>query len=211
MPLMPADWVYDRKKGISTDPCGREYISVTTALKEIGLSPQYPDRAFFNAWRGTKTHKAIEKLLTTHDDEEIKKIFASLDDVNGRGFLAAFMKFLRESKAEPIVDSQGVLSERKIWHPHGFAGTFDLAVKLNGHVAMIDVKTGVPMAFHGPQLFGYLLGLWSETQGIRRYGLYLKQDGTYKLKPYEDEADGAVFLSAVVVAQWKRKHGILSA
>lgn len=206
--LMP-DGKYKRSEGLYTYE-GREFISTTTALKEVGLSPQYPDRAFFAAWRGTKVHDAVEKLLTEPCDEDaIKKIFVSLDDVAGRGYLAAFLKFLRECRFELAVENGIKLAEKGICHPfYGYAGRFDIAGFVNGKRAVVDVKTGLPMPWHGPQIASYVLGLWGGPEDVDRYGLYLKSNGTYKLKPYEDVSDFAVFTSAVVIAKWKRRHGV---
>lgn len=205
---MPDGWKRERSKGIYTAIDGREFISTTTALKEVGLSPQYPDRAFFAAWRGTKVHVAVEKLLTANlDDAGVQALFASLDDVAGRGYLAAFLKFLRECRFELCVENGIKLAEKTVFHPlYGYAGQLDIAGAVNAMRAIVDVKTGVPMPWHGPQTASYAMGLWGEE--TKRYGLYLKPTGAYKLKLYEDPSDFSVFTSAVVVAQWKRLHGV---
>lgn len=212
MPLMPDGWSFDKERHIDRDPFGREYISVTTALKEGGVADffKYPDRAFFAMWRGTVVHDALEKVLKAKIElPEIERMFQVLKNVDGHGYLAAFLKCRREISFEVAFSDDGLpLVERKIVDLlRGYAGRFDVAAYVNGVLSMIDFKTGAPLHYHGVQLAGYCHGLWGSLDNVKRYGLYLHKDGTYKLKPFiDDEEDLSVFFSAVTIAQWKRKH-----
>jgi hypothetical protein len=211
MPLMPSTWKLDRERGVHVDPdTRREFITVTTALREAGCSNEFKSssRGFKAAWKGTTVHDTLERLIKTPSPQlDIDRELKALDQVDGRGNLAAFLKFRREVPFEVIIENGILLSEVKICHLlYGFAGKFDVAAYIAGQRAMVDFKTGVPERSHALQTAGYALGLWGSLEGIKRYGLYLKSDGTYKLKPHEnDEEDEIVFLSAVAVAKWKRK------
>lgn len=203
-------WSLNRERGVHLDPEGNEFVTCTTALKLAGIIDFKFGGSQFKTNRGTAVHDEIEGLLTK-PVAEIEEAFGRLKGMEGEGPFAAFLKFRREVQFEVLLDGEGLpLVERKIWHPAGFAGKLDCAAKINGFPAILDFKTGQPALFHGPQLCGYLFGLWGEDppEDVRRYGLYLRGDGSYKLKGYEDEDDFEVFLSAVAVARWKLKNGV---
>ena len=96
-------------------------------------------------------------------------------------------------------------------HALGYAGTIDrLGVFHNpdtglSEQAIIDIKTSDPHDWHGVQLAGYHLaarseGLiptpgWMETvPACGRYAVYLRDDGTYRLRRYDSPEDTRVFL-----------------
>jgi hypothetical protein len=214
MPLMPEEgWKFERAHGRHIElATSREYITVTTALKESGCSDfKHPDRALHAIWRGTTVHDTLERLLkepVTPDriKDEMAKISAEMD---GSGYLAGFLKFTRDISFELLRDDQGgLLSERKVYHPdYGFAGKFDAAALVNGVPSIVDFKTGYSYRWHSAQTAAYCLGLWGTLEGFKRYTLILKCEGNYKLKLHEeDEEDLGVFLAAVTIAKWKRKN-----
>lgn len=164
MPLMPDGWSFDKENHIDRDPSGREYISVTTALKEGGAADlfKYPDSSLFAMWRGTAVHDAIEKILKSKIElPEIERMFQALKAVDGHGYLAGFLKFRREIPFEVVFSDDGLpLVERKICDPiRGYAGRFDVAATVNGRLSMIDFKTGAAYDYHGVQLMAYRYGL----------------------------------------------------
>lgn len=215
MPLMPEEgWKFERDLGHHIElATGRQFITCTTALREAScMDFKHPDGSFFYMWRGEQIHDFVEKVLTEKPEEaKITKLFNALGNVSGHGYAAGFLKFQREVPFEVILHDGIPMVERKIFHPlYGFAGKFDFAAMLGGMPALIDVKTGVRFGWHGPQCSAYVLGatgsLWESPEGVRRYGLYLNKNGTYKLHRHEDDAeDEIVFLSAVAIAKWKRK------
>jgi len=114
-------------------------------------------------------------------------------------------------------------AEEKMYHPvYGYAGTADLfgpLPKLKGikGAANIDVKRSF---FGGPaiglQTAGYTR-MWNDTDGKarerrvadrNRFALQLRNDGTYRLKRFEDAEDFGAFLACLQQLRWREKHGI---
>lgn len=171
---------------------GRRLISVTQVLKSAGIinysgiNPMYAER-------GTSVHLAAEF-------EDKGTLDLECLDPRILPYLKAYRKFKRDSGATIVATEEKFAVEER-----GFAGTRDRRVLLNGDRAVIDLKTGKPAGFHGPQLFAYTIGL---TEPHKRYGLYLSGDESFKLVEYSDPTDGIVWNAALIVAQWKRRHGI---
>ena len=109
------------------------------------------------------------------------------------------------------------ISEHKVYH-HGlkYAGTLDLYGETpllkdaRGNV-LIDVKRSL---YAGPaigiQLAAYNAALRSGREypaASRRYALVLRANGTYRLEPFTDLADEAVFTALLTLQRWKEKHG----
>jgi RHS repeat-associated protein len=95
---------------------------------------------------------------------------------------------------------------------YGYAGKADLFGFLRGRrrLVAIDWKTGAVAAATGLQLAGYS-GAWLEMTGeavIDRMGVELTPGGTkpYKIHPFEDRGDLAVFRGAAAGTNWRRKH-----
>lgn len=171
---------------------GQIVLSVTQALREAGLMPPYASLSA--AERGRKVHRACELL----DRGGLN--FATLDE-RLAGWVMAYDRFKQETgmKMELI--------EHRVFHPERiFAGTLDRVGLLNGCRVLLDIKTGEKAAWHGPQLSGYSMCLNNGLSVKKRFGLYLNEDWSYDLVPYEDAADEGVFLAALAVAQWKRAH-----
>jgi hypothetical protein len=167
----------------------RELPSVTTILKDVGLI----DATHFNDYamtRGTFVHQACEMVdLDTLDEEQLDPALV--------GYVAAYKRF----RAEMDIKWTEIESPR---HDAslGFAGTPDRIAEKT----VVDIKTGAPQPWHGPQLAAYTM--LAHTAGastlVKRYGLYLSDDGTYKLKRYENKGDFDVFRAAVVIYHAKR-------
>jgi hypothetical protein len=181
---------------------GRRVPNVTSVLESVGLSDfSAVDReilALAKA-RGTAVHRACE--LDDKDDLDE----AALDD-ELRGYLAAWRKFSSENSHE----WDGI--ERRGYHQtYQYAGTADRTGKMSGNPAALDIKSGAPQAATGPQLAAYANLFWPIREAerrVRRYGCYLRADGTYQLIEYDDRTDFAVFLSALTIFNWKGNHGL---
>lgn len=169
----------------------RQLPSVTTILKDVGLlgdMPKFSDD--YSMTRGSFVHKACEMVdLDTLDEEQLDPALV--------GYVAAYKRF----RAEMDIKWTEIEKPR---HDAalGFAGTPDrVAVGV-----VVDLKTGAPQAWHGPQLAAYTM--LAHTAGastlVKRYGLYLSAHGTYKLKRYENRSDFDVFRAAVIIYNAKR-------
>lgn len=184
---------------------GERYPSVTDCLGTLGLQvfPPQVTREMLDAaaHRGTMVHR-YSAIIDRHGD-------GALDwdtiDVKHIGYLEGFEHFRHDHLWVPE------LIEQSMFHPlYRFAGTVDRTGKLaalkEDERAVLDIKTGVPMEAHALQLSGYQLLLDTPAK-YRRFGLYLNDDGTYRLKEYENAQDRTLFLYAVALTHWKLTHG----
>lgn len=118
----------------------------------------------------------------------------------------AWRKFKRDTGATVL------MNEQRFYHPSLlFAGTLDRVIATRaGDVYMPDLKTSTDMAdAFGVQLSGYELLVSAnrpEYQRIARKGLQLRDDGTYRLIPYNDPNDMPCFMGLLAVHRWKESH-----
>lgn len=147
--------------------------------------------------KGRYVHKAVE-LFERGDLDD-----STLDDEIG-GYLAAYRLFRQETGYEPE------LVEHKVFHAAlGYCGTLDSAGLLYDKPAVIDLKSGARSRVHGVQIAGYTMAKCSmEGTSIwpRRYALYLKENGRYKLDPFNDPSDFQTFAAMVSLNNWRAKH-----
>lgn len=172
-----------------------EVPSVTTILKAAGLY----DEDFFTEEsrnRGTYCHKAALYYLQGDLVEE-----NILEEY--RGYIEAFKLFMAESECKPIVEQCEVPLFSSIFR---YAGTPDIPCMFKGRKSLIDIKTGAETPVTGVQLSAYVQLMDSPSD---RYGLYLKADGKYRLVPYCNRKDLAVFNAAITMYQWRKKEGLL--
>lgn len=167
-----------------------KYPSVTQILQKTG----FIDTRWFDEWsrdRGSLVHLIIKWHINNELDE-------STVDPELQGYLDAWKKFERDTGFE----SQFV--EKPMHSPeYGFCGTPDNIGMLNNKRSGLDYKSGIIAPWTGLQLAGYEI-----LHGARmnRYGLQLKQDGKYSIKPFTDRNDKRVFLSALACYNWQNNH-----
>lgn len=170
---------------------GRELIGVTATLKAVGLI----DTEWFTEaaqLRGTYVHEACCLV----DDNDLGAIDPAIAP-----YVAAYETFLRDAKPD------WAFIEQRVCDPAmGYAGTLDRCGFLNGKWIVADVKTGPESAWHSLQLAAYAR-LVPHASGLKpdRYGLYLRADGTYRLRQFTNRNDERVFLAALSIAQWKQR------
>lgn len=109
-------------------------------------------------------------------------------------------------------------SERQLYH-HGmaYAGTCDLVGVMKAtkytEAVLIDVKR----SFYAGPVIGLQTAAyaeaWNRDQGKtaplkirRRYALRLDADGKYRLEPFEDRNDFAVFTAMLAIQRWKERY-----
>ncbi|MCI4625031.1 MAG: hypothetical protein L3V56_03625 [Candidatus Magnetoovum sp. WYHC-5] len=167
--------------------------SVTQILKEFGF---YKGEQYFttsSSGRGKYIHEACQM----YDEGVLDLDSAALEH---KGYIQGWVNFLQETKLH-VIDI-----ERPIYHElYRFAGTVDRFGILYGKKVILDIKTGVPQPSDRLQTAGYQWlynGLCELIDG--RYCLYLKQNGTYKLKEHKEREDCNDFLA--LVRLWYRKN-----
>lgn len=178
-----------------------EWPRVTEILAAAGLGPDYsraPASALENARaRGAAVHALIEADHYGYLDEA--------DITNETApYLAAYRRFLTESKHEPA------LSEFTVTHPTWrYVGHPDRIGSLIGRRALLDWKCmdHVELAPIEYQLAGYELA-WREEHPQERIEVsavvQLMSDGQYRLHELEPEKVEHIFLAAAAV-WWARK------
>ena len=146
------------------------------------------------AERGTAVHAATQAL-----DEQ--GAVECGDDI--AGYLDGYVKFLREHKVE------WQYIEKPVAHPELlYAGTIDRAGILDGHKAIVDIKTNsaVKKPLVKAQLNGYRklmeqIGFCAE----RLFCLQLTRDGKYRF--YPTTIDDTEFMACYTLHQvMRRKH-----
>lgn len=176
----------------------RRFDSVTQILTELHLANDYKDVPAFYAERGTAVHKAVEFVdKGTLDESKLDPAIA--------GYVKGYQRFVDESKYKPE------FCEVSLHHDQlGFAGTVDKLGFLNGKFGVIDIKTSrsVDPAIE-PQMCAYAV-LWNEHHPEMpvefKYGLQLKDDGTYALITKYSDTSIDLWLSVMDVYRWKQKR-----
>lgn len=179
---------------------GRELISVTTALTEAGMvdKSRWTEDARL---RGQYVHQCIALEAEGALGE------SSVDPVV-QPYFEAFRKFQRETSVTLEI------VERLVCDPMlGYAGTLDaIGLWPSGERSLFDWKSGSFPPSAAPQTAAYLrCARWFYPTGTRitRYGLQLRDDGTYQLVPLNDIVqDEHDFIGALRVAQFRRRHAI---
>lgn len=147
--------------------------------------------------RGTAVHRAC--ALYDLDD-------LVMDSLDPRivPYLEAWILFRKERGFHPTA------IEERVFHPrHMYAGTLDRIGLIGGAVSIVDIKTGTQSLTAGLQSAAYL-----EARNYRRPDkvrgrviVHLQPDGKYALRKQTDPSDFSVFLSALHLYTWSKKHG----
>lgn len=174
--------------------------SVTGILTDCGfISPEfYTEEAKI---RGTRVHLLCQFL----DENDYDPAQAAKFEV--AGYVESWRK-LKEKLRIEMVDI-----ERRLYHPlYRFAGTVDRLAYVNGHLSVVDIKTGAHEGWHNFQTGGYeLLYMANGSMAgvLRRYGAHLKEDGAMAtLIEHPDYNDKNCFLAFLTTSNQRRKHGI---
>jgi len=165
------------------------FPSVTTIISDLNLI----DTTWFkpeHAERGNHIH-LITQMIDENDLD-----YDTVDD-SYKGYMSAYEKFLKECKPEWFEIEKIV-----VCNTHRYAGKFDRSGIINRKNCLLDVKSGVSHWTHGLQTAAYKHAFGD--LGLKRYGLYLRKGGDYKLKEYSDRNDIKHFKNAC--ALWWRKN-----
>lgn len=180
---------------------GQVVPSVTQILGEAGL---IDDRWYTkeSQLRGRTVH-----IVTALDDR------GELDEAEVTGEYQGYLNAWRLFRADvpwTIIDV-----EQAVCHPDWrYAGRSDrrMCIHRDGPYAMlVDIKTGQPEPWHQLQTAAYeRASLAVRPPVVKRYAVYLSDDGTYKLREHGKAVDWDVFLAALALANWKRNEGKLN-
>jgi len=184
-------------------PTGQRFLSVTDVIKIEGfIRGDY--FTLQSRERGRAVHLAIYLM------EKGTLDWSSIDPII-EPYVAAYLLAKKE------INWLTVYYEQKVCNPYlRYGGTLDLACVINGYPAVIDYKTGGLQNWTRYQTAGYADCLdvrdFCERAGIamapfKRFGLELRGDGKYDLKPFANPNDVRLFHSMVALAWEKINEG----
>lgn len=149
---------------------------------------------------GKYVHMATE--LYDQDNLDMNSVHENL-----HGYVQAWIKFRNESGFE--IETM----EQIVYHPvYGYTGTNDRVGKLNRVRSMLDIKTTAVLS---PSV-GCQTAAYAEAENqyradgnkiIKRFGIQLRPDSSYRIQEYKDRSDFSVFLSCLQLLNWRKKHG----
>jgi hypothetical protein len=185
---------------------GVDLPRVTSILSVVhDLSTIPPDVLHHAALRGKAVHRAVW-ILVGGDPSGLQWNTVHPECLP---YLDAFQKFLKETRVVVLDKERLVPSAR-----YRNCGRLDLLV--GGLTSLSssdipDIKTGVEHDSHDLQVTAYSAN-YQELTGIRRppgrWKLYLRNDGTYRLKQPENshERDLRCFLAIQQTYLWREAH-----
>lgn len=139
---------------------------------------------------GDLVHKATSLDYRGELDE------GTVDD-EVRPYLTAWRTFLAEVKPEILSDEEYVYSG-----VYDFAGTLDHRMIIGAAEGVLDKKTGVQDLADAVQVSAYAEAAYpTRRQIMKRWALYLRPDGTYRLQNYTDHFH--VFTAALTCYRFK--------
>ena len=150
--------------------------------------------------RGTRVHQAVH-YQTEGELDETTVLEADL------GYIWAAQAFRTQLRIQPV------LLEQRIWSPfYRFAGTLDLTGEMEhkdgdgSDPILADYKTGDETQAHEVQVTMYASCL-KDARKYRRMTVYLRADGTFRVKEYKPENyNAALNVGHAAVAIWHWKH-----
>jgi len=161
-----------------------------------------PARLELARQRGTAVHRALELLDGGGDGSGLD--MGTVDPML-LPYITAYQRFLSDTGFVPLLIEAPVRSLI-----FGFVGTLDRQGPLNGKPAVVDLKTGMPSQLHALQNAAYERALAEQVKARsagKRFALYLKNDGTYRLNQHKDPDDFKRFLSCLTLYHWLQKGG----
>lgn len=177
---------------------GTVYPSVSEILSRIVDFSHVRDDVLERASRrGTLVHSACEYDDAGDLDED------DLDPAI-RPYLDAWRKWREDTDAEILA------VECRLHHPAiGYAGTIDRVARIVDDVYVIDIKTTCTLYPHvGVQLAAYrmLTQVGDVPRATRAAAVQLRDDGTYRMRPYNDPRDARCFMALLTLQNWIRNH-----
>jgi len=197
--LDPSDHQYYREDGIKV-PGVSEILKKSGIVDMSYMQENAPQLLEASQKKGTDIHRMLELYDKGIEDEESRKL-----EFEYGSYLDVWKDFLEQEK--------GAIQTRFIEYTFGnetlgFAGTLDRVIVINGHWAILDIKTGSKQKHHALQLAAYKFLLDHDRSDgafgfvYKRYSVYLKEDG-YKLAKYESNLDEPAFIGALNIVKWK--------
>lgn len=145
------------------------------------------------ATRGTGVHNLFPKIIRGEGYTPYPPAY--------EGYIAGILKFLKDMKPKILMSDTIVFSDT-----HGFAGSLDAVIELNGRKVLIDLKTGNTYPEHRLQLSAYKQALHEMGYEVDDTAiLLLKGDGMYQYILTNEPIQS--FLNVKTVWHWWKGEG----
>ena len=173
--------------------------SVTEILVDAGL---IDTRWFSDEVRTSGEH--VHTICQLYDEGDLDEDSVAPEY---QGYLDGYCRFLRDFRPVRWNHVEQTLEDST----HRYHGTLDRLGSVSGTTnVLLDIKTGVPFAWHQIQLAAYANMLPIKDRFlVERWGLYLSKDGAYKVAIYgvkEYQIDNHVFHAALTLYEWRHAH-----
>ena len=122
------------------------------------------------------------------------------------GYVDAWLRFLE------VVEPTILDVELRVYHSkYRYAGTLDRLAKVNGRVAVIEIKTGGLVPEYAWQTAAYQEAhndglVTNQERALDRYAVKLNADGSYRITQYRERADFDAFLAALTLTNWRTRY-----
>lgn len=174
---------------------GRRLWGVTDVLKAAGLLPDFGDERALA--RGRRIHQACHFL----DEGDLQ--WESLLEED-EPYVRAWEKAKKELRLVVKRSEFHVVNKR-----FNYAGTPDALARRGPSRCVLERKTGDILPAAGLQLAAYGEALPGPKRATLRLAVALRADGSFSVKDFplrEYHHDFLVFLSALKMAEWKRRN-----
>lgn len=150
-------------------PCVSDILTVVDAVAMKSIPQKYIDAA---GERGTAIHEATERW--EYGDYDIMRTLDELvedGDIDTINYVIAYQAFRQKHDSVPLAIEEKVYSEK-----YGVAGTIDRVMRIDGEMAITDIKSAktIKRLRNVIQLNLYRL-LWNDTHEIKVTRLYILQ------------------------------------
>ena len=182
----------------------KSYARVTEILRGAGLTDFSKIPQANRDWymeRGKQLHLATEYVERGIADQY------TFDPIL-EPYLKAYQRFIDETGFKAFPDG---IEKKVVNEVYRYRGTLDRYGMMCGRKTLIDLKTSQVYPETGIQCALYALALPDSFFEIDRYGVALRNDGTYRLVAFKDRTDKDVALAAVALFYWKKNNNKLEA
>ncbi len=118
-------------------------------------------------------------------------------------YLQAYKSFLKDTGFK-VLESEAPRYHKTL----RYAGTPDRIGEMGKYMAVVDIKSGAVELWHKLQLAAQAEFVKQDFNVVmvKRYGLQLKSDSSYRLQEYTDRQDAGMWQAIVSVHNWKKAN-----
>lgn len=150
-------------------PCVSDILAIVDSIAMKDIPRKYIEAA---GELGTAVHEATERF--EYGDYDLVRTIDELEtdgDIDTINYIIAYQGFRQQHDSIPLAIEEQVYSEK-----YGIAGTIDRVMRIDGEMAIIDIKSAktIKRLRNLIQLNLYRL-IWNDTHEVKITGLYILQ------------------------------------